>query len=142
MIGIAATFFAIAAGTAIAAAIPARTTVAAAIASRSAPAIAATAGTTVTHPGLVAARFARFAGRAGVFEFLAGFLIDQAHRQANLAARIDLEHLDLDRLAFGNDVAGRSTRSFFISETWTRPSLPPMKFTKAPKSTMLTTLPL
>ena len=36
---------------------------------------------------------------------------------------------------------GFSTRSFLISETWTSPSLPPMKFTNAPKSTMLTTLP-
>ena len=56
------------------------------------------------HRDAVATRLARFARRAGVFQLLAGFLIDDAHRQANLAARIDLEDLDLDFLAFGHDV--------------------------------------
>src|SRR5438270_286261 len=41
----------------------------------------------------------------GVGQLLTGFLVDQAHRQANLAARIDLEQLDLDLLAFAQDVA-------------------------------------
>src|SRR5262245_7458619 len=53
----------------------------------------------------VTARFARLAGRTGVFQLGAGFLVDQAHRQADLAARIDLEQLDLDLLALGQDVA-------------------------------------
>src|SRR3546814_14736424 len=43
-------------------------------------------------------------GRAGVFQFFAAFLVDDAHRQADLAARVDLEHLDLDLLPFGKDV--------------------------------------
>src|SRR3546814_18379439 len=34
----------------------------------------------------------------------AGCLIDDAHRQADLAARVDLEHLDLDLLPVGEDV--------------------------------------
>src|SRR5690606_33020565 len=41
----------------------------------------------------------------GVLQLLAGLLIDDAHRQANLAARIDLEDLDLHFLAFGQGVA-------------------------------------
>src|SRR3546814_811431 len=45
-----------------------------------------------------------FAGRTGVFQFLAGFLVDHAHRQANLAARVDFENLDLHFLAFRHDV--------------------------------------
>src|SRR3546814_20568639 len=42
--------------------------------------------------------------RSCVFQRFSGFLIDDAHRQANLAARVDLEDLDLDFLAFGQDV--------------------------------------
>src|SRR5690242_5369401 len=53
----------------------------------------------------VASRLTRLARRAGVGELLAGFLVDQAHRQADLAARVDLEELDLHFLAFGQDVA-------------------------------------
>ena len=52
----------------------------------------------------VAARFARFTGRTGVFHLSTGFLIDDAHRQADLAAVVDLEDLDLDLLAFLDDV--------------------------------------
>ena len=37
---------------------------------------------------------------------------------------------------------GRFTRSLEICETWTSPSLAPKKFTKAPKSTTFTTLPV
>ena len=47
---------------------------------------------------------ARFTRRTGVFEFFAGFLVHDTHRQANLAPRVDLEDLDLDFLTFGQDV--------------------------------------
>ena len=78
-------------------------TVTAAITARapiaSGTAITAAAGATITTiaTGAIAARFAR---RAGIFDLGTGFLIHQPHRQANLAARIDLENLDLDRHAF------------------------------------------
>ena len=68
-------------------------------------AIAITAGTTVTTTvAAIATRFARFASRTGVFQFFAGFLIDDAHRQANLATVVDFENLDLNFLPFGHDV--------------------------------------
>jgi hypothetical protein len=137
------------------AALAAGTTITAAFATRTTVTIAATATATVTTTvATVAAAaitaiatratittLARLARRAGIFQLFAGLLIDDAHRQANLAARIDLEDLDLDCLAFAQASETFSTRSFLISETWTRPSLPPMKFTNAPKSTRLTTLP-
>src|SRR6185369_3651013 len=50
----------------------------------------------------VAARFAR---GSGVGELLAGFLVDEAHRETHLAALVDLEQLDLHFLAFGENVA-------------------------------------
>jgi len=77
---------AIIAGTAITTTITARTTT-----------ITITARTAITAiaPRAIAARFACFTRRAGVFQFGTGFLIDNAHRQANLAARIDFENLDL-----------------------------------------------
>src|SRR4051794_4936912 len=53
----------------------------------------------------IAARFTRLARRAGVGQLFAGFLIDQAHRQSHLSALIDLEKLDLDLLAFRQNVA-------------------------------------
>src|SRR5204863_2037324 len=49
--------------------------------------------------------FARFARRTGVRQLLASLLVDEPHRQADLPALIDLEQLDLDLLAFGQDVA-------------------------------------
>src|SRR3546814_2335581 len=76
-----------------------------------APAFAVTTRTAVATAAATVAAFtartaitAGFARRAGVFERFAGFLIDDAHRQADLAARVDLEHLDLDLLPFGEDV--------------------------------------
>ena len=50
------------------------------------------------------AAFPLLARGTGVFQLLAGFLVNDAHRQANLAALVDLEHLDLDLLPFGHDV--------------------------------------
>ena len=79
-----------------------------AVTTRAASTITAAAGATITAitTRTITARFARFARRTGVFQFCTGFLIDNAHRQANLAARIDLEDLDLHGHAFGNHVAG------------------------------------
>ena len=93
-------------------------------------------------PGPRSPPLTRLARRTGVGQLFAGLLVDEAHRQADLAALVDLEELDLHFLAFGQTSRTFSTRSFLISETWTSPSLPPMKFTNAPKSTMLTTLPV
>jgi hypothetical protein len=100
------------------AALAAGTTITAAFATRTTVTIAATATATVTTTvatvaaaaiTAIAARatiaaFAGLARRAGVFQLFAGFLIDDAHRQANLAARIDLEDLDLDFLAFAQGI--------------------------------------
>ena len=91
MVWIAATFAAAIAGTTIAGAAIATTTTAAAT-------TAIPARTAITA---IATRFARFAWRARVFQFLASFLVDDPHRQANLAALVDLEHLDLHCLTFG-----------------------------------------
>jgi hypothetical protein len=93
------TFAALAARAAVAA-VTARTTVAVTAATATRATIATIAA--VTARTAVTARFAR---RASVFELFAGFLVHDAHRQANLAARIDLEDLDLDFLAFGQDVS-------------------------------------
>ncbi len=60
--------------------------------------------TTVAARSAVAA-FTRLARRARVLQLFAGLLVDEAHRQANLAALVDLEQLDLHFLAFGKDVA-------------------------------------
>ncbi len=100
MVGIAATFAVTLAARAAIAATAATLTATATIAAR-ATAVAAPIATTITA---IATGLARFAGRTGVFQFLAGFLIDDAHGQANLAARIDFENLDVDFLAFGHDV--------------------------------------
>jgi hypothetical protein len=61
-------------------------TTAAAITTRATTTIttAITTGAAITARTISA--FARFAWRTGVFQFSAGFLIDDAHRQANLAA--------------------------------------------------------
>src|SRR5690606_34034229 len=67
----------------------------------------AAARTTTIAVASAPAAFAITSGltrRTGVFELLAGFLIDDAHRQANLAPVVDLEDLDLHFLAFGDDV--------------------------------------
>ena len=47
----------------------------------------------------ITARLA-FAWRTCVFQLFTGFLVDDTHRQANLAALVDLEDLDLYFLAF------------------------------------------
>src|SRR3546814_5084806 len=62
---------------------------------------------------LFRSRFARFTGRTGVFQLFAGFLVDDAHRQADLAAVVDLENLDLHRLPFGDDI-GRLLDAFVL----------------------------
>jgi hypothetical protein len=98
--------------TAIPTAFAARATITAAFATRTTIAATAAAALTVTAIATIAtvtarATIAAFAGltrRTGVFQLFAGLLIDDAHRQANLAARIDLEDLDLDFLAFAEDV--------------------------------------
>src|SRR5690242_14029730 len=59
---------------------------------------------TVTARATVAA-FTRLARRAGVGQLFTGFLVDEAHRQPDLAALVDLEQFDLDLLAFGENVA-------------------------------------
>ena len=92
------------------------TAAAAAIVAGSATVTAATIRTIAA--GTIATRFARFACRARVFQRFAGFLINDAHRQADFAARVDFEHLDLDGLAFLETTSvGFSTRSLRISET-------------------------
>src|SRR4051794_31835314 len=54
--------------------------------------------------GSAVAAFARLARRTGIGQLFAGFLVDQTHRQADLAALVDLDQLDLDLLALGEDV--------------------------------------
>ena len=66
--------------------------------------VTATAIATVAARATVAA-FTRFARWAGIFEFGTGFLVDEAHRQTNLAALVDFDQLDLHFLAFAEDVA-------------------------------------
>src|SRR6185369_6450962 len=56
-------------------------------------------------PRATVAAFTRLPRRTGVGQLFAGLLVDEAHRQAHLAALIDLEQLDLDLLAFAQDVA-------------------------------------
>ena len=51
------------------------------------------------------AALAAFARRTAVLQLGAGFLVDDAHRQADLAAAVDLEQLDLDLLALAQHVA-------------------------------------
>ncbi|HTK71986.1 MAG TPA: hypothetical protein VL331_05765, partial [Croceibacterium sp.] len=62
------------------------------VASAAAVAVAPRAAIAVAAGAAVATRLAR---RAGVGQLFAGFLVDQPHRQADLAARVDLEDLDL-----------------------------------------------
>src|SRR4030095_11716168 len=78
------------------AAIPARTTIVTAATAVTAT-VAAIAPVATIFPGL--ARGAR------VRPLLASLLVDQADRQADLAALVDLEQLDLDLLAFRENVA-------------------------------------
>src|SRR3546814_5093192 len=53
----------------------------------------------------IAERFTRFAGRTRIFQFLTGFLADNAHRQADLAPIFNFVELDLHFLPFGKDTA-------------------------------------
>src|SRR5207248_1902298 len=80
------------------------TSATAAFTARSAVAVTAAAAMTITARATVAA-FTRFARRTGIGQLLAGFLVDEAHREADLTARIDLDQLDPDLLAFAQDVA-------------------------------------
>src|SRR5690606_20780012 len=91
---------------------PPRATVAAAVrpapappappaAARAAIAAASARATVATAVRPVTARLAR---RTGVLQLGARFLVDHAHRQADLAALVDLEHLDLHFLAFADHV--------------------------------------
>src|SRR5436190_2765815 len=106
--GAVATAFAAAA---FAAALATRTAVAVAAATAAAiapRATAAAAAAAVTARAAIAARAAvaaAFARGTGVLQLRAGFLVDDAHRQADLAARVDLEDLDLDLLALAQGVA-------------------------------------
>ena len=89
--------------------IVARATITATVATAAATtraAITATAAraTAITAIGAIATRFARFTRRAVIFERGAGFLVHHPHRQPDLAALVDLEHLDIDVLAFGNHI--------------------------------------
>src|SRR3546814_1340186 len=74
---------------ALLATIPARSTAAFAATATAIATAAFTARTTI------AARFTRFAGRTRIFQFLTGFLVDNAHRQADLAPIVNFEDLDL-----------------------------------------------
>ena len=78
-------------------------TVAARAAITVATAMAATVATVTARATVTA--LARLARRAVVRKLFAGLLVDEAHRQADLAALVDLEQLDLHFLAFGEDVA-------------------------------------
>lgn len=57
---------------------------------------------------------APFAQRAGAFEFGIGFLIDDTHQQAVLAALVDLKGLDLDGHAFRTTSLGPTLASSVI----------------------------
>ena len=75
-------------------------------------------------------------------EILAGLLVDLAHAQLDLAAVVEAEHFDLDLSPSLTTSATLPTRCGASSLICTSPSRDPRKFTKAPKSTTLTTLPL
>src|SRR3546814_8182374 len=92
-------FRSILAAFALFATIPARSTAAFAATATAIATAAFTARTTI------AARFTRFAGRTRIFQFLTGFLVDNAHRQADLAPIVNFEDLDLHFLPFGKDIA-------------------------------------
>src|ERR1700755_3301461 len=62
----------------------------------------------VGFDGLLARRLARW-GRFGLllgFQVLAGRLVDRLHRQPGLAAVVEAEQLDLDLVAFLDDIGG------------------------------------
>ena len=88
------------------AAIAALATATAAVTTRAA--IPATAITTIPATAAPVATIttitAGFARRTRVLELGAGLLVHDAHRQTDLAALIDLENLDLDFLAFAQDI--------------------------------------
>ena len=80
--------------------------------------------------------------RASFTDVGAGLLIDRLHAELHLAAIVHAEHLHLDLLADGDDVADLATTRWGANSLiWTRPSRLPRKFTKAPKSMTFTTLP-
>ena len=66
--------------------------------------IATTAAIATWATAIAAAAFALFAWWAGVFQLFTGFLVNNAHRQANLAAIVEADQLDLDFIAFLDDV--------------------------------------
>src|SRR3546814_3506924 len=75
------------------------------------------------------------------FQVLAGLLVHALHGQLHLAA-IHADALHLHRIAFLHHVGDGVDALRRSSLMWTRPSRGPRKFTKAPKSTTFTTLPL
>src|SRR6185437_16207732 len=105
------TWFTIAASFAPRSAIAARSTVVAAapvspVTTRTAIVAAPTAvPAAIAAIAAGSAILARLARRTRVREFFAGVLVDQAHRQAHLAALVDLQQLDLHFLAFRENVA-------------------------------------
>ena len=79
----------------------------------------------------------------GARDLLAGRLVDDLHGEAHLAAVVEAQQLDEDLLALLDDlVHGLAAGPASSCEMCTRPSLAPKKFTKAPNSMILTTLPL
>jgi hypothetical protein len=93
----------------VAAAFTTRSTIAVAAAAPRATVSAAafTTGPAITIAAAAAGAtlpVAAFARRTRVLQLGARFLVDDAHRQAHLAARVDLQDLDLDRLTFRQDV--------------------------------------
>ena len=90
----------------------------------------------------LARRFGGLALALFLLDLLAGRLVDDLHRQAHLAALVEAEELDPDLVAFLDHVGGLVDAAAQPSwEMWTRPSLAPKKLTKAPKSTVFTTVP-
>src|SRR6478672_8228737 len=75
----------------------------AAVIASAATAMPATVAAIATRAPVTA--LARLARGTGVGQLLAGFLVDEAHREAHLAALVDLEQLDLHFLTLGEDVA-------------------------------------
>src|SRR5207302_3121892 len=101
----AAAFASRSAVTVAAAAFAASATAAAAFTTGSTVAVTPAAATMTIAARPTVAAFTRLSWRTGIGKLLAGLLIDQAHRQADLAALVDLEQLDLHFLALGEDVA-------------------------------------
>src|SRR4051812_14425067 len=64
-----------------------------ALTTRAAIAVTPSAATMPVAARTAVAAFPRLARRAGVGQLFAGLLVDEAHRQANLAALVDFEQL-------------------------------------------------